>query len=110
MGIGKKSKNGKLNYARAKFEDLRKFFGGIDWRGIMNDKTAKEKYKIFLRKYHEGVERYVPKYKIRNSKHTWYSVRCAEAKQAKDRTWKKLKKQRNESNRDTRKREMSMSG
>ena len=91
-------KNGRLNYARTNLKDLRKFFGGIDCRGILNGKTAQEKYEIFLRKYHEGVERYIPKYKIKNSKHTWYNARCAEAKRAKDRTWRKLRKQRNKSN------------
>ena len=35
---------------------------------MINGKTAQEKYEIFLRKYHEGVEKYVTKYKIRNSK------------------------------------------
>ena len=47
------------------------------------------------------MERYVPEYKIRDSKHTWYNARCAEAKQAKGRTWRKLKKQRNDANRET---------
>ena len=76
----------------------------------MNGKTAQEKYEIFLKRYREGVERYVPKYKLRDSKHTWYNARCAKAKQAKDRTWRKLKKQRNEidSERDTKKQEMSV--
>ena len=66
----------------------------------MDGKTAQEKYEIFLRMYEEGVERYIPKYKIKNSKHTWYNARCAEAKRVKDRTWKKLKKRRNKSNRE----------
>ena len=66
----------------------------------MNGKTAQEKYEIFLKRYREGVERYVPKYKIRDSKYTWYNARCAEVKRAKDRTWRKLKKQRNEINRE----------
>ena len=50
-------KNGILNYARAKFEDLRKFFETLDWRGIMSGKRAQEKYEIFLRKHNEAVER-----------------------------------------------------
>ena len=66
----------------------------------MRGKTAQEKYEIFLRKHYEGVERYVPKYKIRSSKHTWYNARCAEAKRTRDRTWRKVKKQRNEINRE----------
>ena len=88
-------KNGRLNYAKANFEGLREFFGRIDWRAIMNGKTTQEKYEIFLRNYHEGVKKYVPKYKIKNSKHMWHNARCAEAKRVKDSTWRKLKKQRN---------------
>ena len=79
-------KNGKLNYAKANSEDLMKFFGRIEWGGIMNSKTAQEKYEIILRKHHEGMERYVPKYKIESSKHTWYNARCAVAKRTKDKT------------------------
>ena len=78
----------------------RKFFGSIDCRRIMGSKTAQEKYEIFLKKHNEGVERYVPKYKVRSSKHTWYNDRCAEAMRAKDRAWRKQKKQRNKSNRE----------
>ena len=69
--VRKDFKNEALNYSRAIFQDLRRFFGRIDWRVIMDGKTAQEKYEIFLRKYHEGVERY----KIKNSKHTWYNAR-----------------------------------
>ena len=96
----KNYKNGRLNYARGNFEGLRKFFESIDWRGIMSGKTAQEKYKIFLWKHNEGVERYVPKYKLKKSKHTWYNARCPEAKRVKARTWRKLKKQKNKSNRE----------
>ena len=93
-------KNRRLNYARANFEGLRDIFGRTDWKAIKNGKTTQEKYEIFLMKYREGVERYVLKYKIRNSKHMWCNARCADAKRVKDRAWRKLKKQRNETNRE----------
>ena len=57
----------------------------------MSGKTTQEKYEIFLRKHKEGVERYGPKNNVWSSKHTWYNVRCAEAKRVKDRAWRKLK-------------------
>ena len=66
----------------------------------MSGKTTQEKYEIFLMKHNEGVERCVPKYKVRSHKHKWYNARCAEAKRAQDRAWRKLKKQRNENNRE----------
>lgn len=43
-------KNEGLNNARANFEDSRKNFGSIDFRGIMSGKTVLEKYETFLRK------------------------------------------------------------
>ena len=33
-------KNGRLNYARANFEDLRTYFESINWGGIMSGKTV----------------------------------------------------------------------
>ena len=62
---------------------------------IMCDKSVQEKYESLLRKYNEVVESYVPKYKVKSRKNTWYNVRCAEAKRTRDRAWKKLKYQRN---------------
>ena len=44
----------------------------------MSGKAAQEKYEIFLRKHNEGVETYVPKFRVRSSKHKWYTTRCAE--------------------------------
>ena len=44
------------------------------------------------------LKRYVPIYKVRESKHMWYDTRCANAK-SKDVVWKKSKKQRNGDNR-----------
>ena len=35
---------------------------------------------MFLSKYKEGIERYVPKYKMKKNKNTWYSTKCAEAR------------------------------
>ena len=52
----------------------------------------------FSLKYNEGVQKYVPLYKVKKSKHSWYNARCQEAKREKDRAWKKLLKQRNEYN------------
>ena len=88
-------KNGRLNHAKANFVELRKFFGSINWKALMEGKTVQEKYEIFLMKYNEGVQKYVPVYKARKSKYCWYNARCTEAKKRKDRAWKKLKKQRN---------------
>ncbi len=86
--------NRRLNHAKTYFTGLRKFFGSIDWKRLMEGKTVQENYETFL-KYNEDVQKYVPVYKVRRSKHIWHNTRCAEAKKRKDIAWKKLKKQRN---------------
>ena len=88
-------KSGRLHYAKAKFDELRNFYGKIDWKKIMEGKTVQKKYEIFLEKYNDGVKKYVPLYNVRRKKYSWYNARCQEAKRAKDRAWKKLIKQRN---------------
>ena len=45
----------------------------------MSGKAAQEKYEIFLRKHNEGVERDVPKFRVRSSKHTWYNATMLDA-------------------------------
>ena len=40
-------KNVRLNYAKANFDESRKFFKGVQWNGLMEGKTAQEKYEIF---------------------------------------------------------------
>ena len=52
--------------------------------------------KDYSRTHNEGVERYESKYKVGSRKLTWYNARRAEAQSAKNRAWRKLKKQRNE--------------
>ena len=93
-------KNGRLNHARANFEELRKFFGNIDWKNVMKDLTVQEKYELFLEKYNEGVQKYVPVYRVRESKYSWFNGRCVEAKKRKDKAWKKWMKNRNDINRE----------
>ena len=73
-------KIGRLNHAKSNFVDLRKYFGDVDWKQIMEGKTVQEKYEIFLEKYKIGVQKYVPVYRAKKGKHCWYNARCAKAK------------------------------
>ena len=93
-------KKGRLNYAKANFAELRKFFGTIEWKRIMKEMTVQDKYEKFLEKYKEGVQKYVPVYKVKESKYSWYNARCARAKKIKDTAWRKLKRYRNDNNRE----------
>ena len=93
-------KKGRFNYAKTNFVELRNFLGSTDWKRHLKGKTVQEKYEMFLEKYKEGVQRYVPVHKTRESIHSWYNARCARAKKIKDATWRKLKKHRNDINRE----------
>ena len=93
-------KNGRLNYAKANYKELKKFGGSTNWKEIMEGKTVQEKYETFMVKYNEGIQKYVPIYKVKKSKQDWYNARCAQAKKIKDKAWKKLKIQRNEACRE----------
>ncbi len=42
-------KNGRLNDTKTNFTELRKFFGSIDRKRLMEGKTVQEKYKTFLK-------------------------------------------------------------
>ena len=94
-------KNGRLNHAKANFAELREFYEKINWKEVMKGRTVQEKYDIFLMKYREGEQKYVPVYKEKKKRHKWYNARCAEAKRKKDAAWRKLKKHRNTSNRES---------
>ncbi len=58
-------KKERLNYSKANFDGLSNFFGNIRWKSIMEGRTVQEKYGIFLEKYKEGVQNYVPLLKLR---------------------------------------------
>ena len=92
-------KKGRLNHAKSNFDGLNGFFNSIDWKASRTNKRVQEKYDFFLKKYHEGVHKYVPLYKVRESKHAWYNARCVAAKKEKNAAWRKLQKHRIERNR-----------
>ena len=50
------------NYAKTNFTGLKVFYKEIEWRKLLEGKGVQEKYKVFLSKYKEGIERYVLKY------------------------------------------------
>ncbi len=70
----------------------KKKYGSIKWDKLFKDKEVETKYETLLDKYNEGVFKFVPKYKVKMSRHSWYNARCAKAKKDKDKSWK-VKKQ-----------------
>ena len=93
-------KKERRNYAKANFTGLKEFYKEIDWRKLLEGKKVQEKYEVFLNKYKEGIERYVPKYKVKKNKNAWYNAKCAEARKKKEKAWRKMRKQWSETNRE----------
>ncbi len=71
----------------------------MNWEKLFKGKVVQEKYEIFLGKYREGVQQFVPSYKVKIGKHEWYNARCVETKKKKDRGWKKMVRKLNRNTR-----------
>ena len=97
-------RNGRLNHAKANFTELKRFYGDIEWKKLLEGKQVQIKYTEFLNKYNEGVLKYVPKYQVRKSKFSWYNARCSKAKKDKDTAWRKMRKNWNVNTREEYKR------
>ena len=55
-------KNGRFNYAKGNFTELRKFLGSINWKALMEGKIVQEKYEAFLintMKVYRGMYHYI---------------------------------------------------
>lgn len=62
----------------------------------MENKTVQEVHDIFISKYKEGVEKYVPMTKIglKTGVKKWFNKECEEVKGERDTTWKAYKRRR----------------
>ena len=93
VGTIKEYKEDRLNYARADYDGLRKFFREVDWFAMYNEKNIQLKYDMFMKVYDKAVERFVPYYSKKTlGKTPWFDGRCIEAKRNKERAWKRFKK------------------
>ena len=61
-------KKERRNYAKTNFKGLKEFYKEIEWRKLLEGKGVQKKYEVFLSKYKEGIERYVPKSKVKKNK------------------------------------------
>ena len=87
------------NFAKANFPELRNFFEQINWKEIERLKSVQQKYDFFLRKYEEGIIKYVPEYKVKEKgKKDWFNKRCATAKAKRDKAFKRLMKRPTQEN------------
>ena len=58
-------KNKRVNYAKANYTAMKRFFNETDWMKIKELKDVQEKYNLFLMMYEQGVGKYVPFYKVK---------------------------------------------
>jgi len=98
-------KTGRLNYAKTNFEDLKNFYKAICWEQMEEAPSVQEKYNRFLDIYKEGVEKFVPVFRVREKRiKAWFNDRCEKAKRERDKAWNRLKKRRNENTKNEYKR------
>ena len=60
-------KGERLNYARANYDNLRKFFGATDWSVMHQEADIQLKYDKFIKIFNNAVEKFVPYYKMKTS-------------------------------------------
>lgn len=88
-------KSNRLNYIKTDMENLRKFYEKVEWDELLRKNKVQEKYDIFMEAYNTGVKKYVPVYrpKVKGRK-DWFNAKCANAKEKRDKAWKRLKEGR----------------
>ena len=83
-------KTGRYNYGRANYEELRRYFGSIDWTEFEKARGVEEKWKLLLEIYNKGVAKYLPRVKIGQcGKNSWLSAKCKEASNKKEESWRR---------------------
>ena len=93
-------RNGRLNHAKANFTELKRFYGSFEWKKLLEGKQVQDKYEVFLNKYKEGVQKYVPRYKAKKGSQNWYNAKCVKAKKDKDAAWREMMRQRDRKSRE----------
>ncbi|MPC61467.1 hypothetical protein E2C01_055539 [Portunus trituberculatus] len=90
-GDGYKEEN--LNYARARYNDLRKYFGNVDWSALYQEVSIQLKYDKFKEIYNEAMENFVPKYTKKTlRRNQWFNKNCEKAKSENEKAWRKYKR------------------
>lgn len=98
-------RKGRFNYGKTDFVGLRKFFEEVNWNELKEEKNTQDKWRIFLKYFSAGVEKYVPKITMKEKKKKeWFNKRCEKAKVERDKSWNKMRRRDNQQTRDVYKR------
>ena len=82
----------KLNYKKAKFNEIIKHFESINWDAVLAPLDANSCYEYFLKEYHKTCESYVPLRKLRKSNDPlWMNKNLKDRIKEKHRLWFKFK-------------------
>ncbi|XP_050725009.1 uncharacterized protein LOC127002828 [Eriocheir sinensis] len=93
-------KRNRRNYRKADMENIKKYYGELNLEKLKRKCEVQEKY-IFMEAYETGVMKYVPLYKPKEKgKNDWFNARCADAKEKRDKAWKRLKRNKNQRNKE----------
>ena len=88
-------KEGRNNYGKTNFVELRNYFEQVDWTGVDQANGVEEGWSEFKNIYEQGVEKWVPKMKKRNIKiQEWFNKRCEKATETRDKAWSKWTRRR----------------
>ena len=82
----------KLNYKKAKFNEITKHFESINWDTVLTPLDAHSCDEYFLKEYYKTCESYVPLRKLRKSNDPlWMNKNLKDRIKEKHRLWFKLK-------------------
>ena len=86
---------GRLNYGRADYDAMKKYFAHVDWGAFDVTNSINEKWDMFLKIYNDCVRLYVPKVSMKEiGRSDWFNGRCMEAKRKRDRLWNVWRKRK----------------
>ncbi|MPC54395.1 hypothetical protein E2C01_048310 [Portunus trituberculatus] len=84
-----------FHYSKANFGQLRSFFEGVNWKGVMETDDIEVKWATFMEIYNKRVKKWVPKRAMLNTFiKEWYNKRCATARLEREKAWNKWRKNR----------------
>ncbi|MPC50209.1 LINE-1 reverse transcriptase [Portunus trituberculatus] len=86
-----------LNYARARYNDLRRYCGNVDWSTMYQEVSIQSKYDKFMKIYNKALENSVLKYTKKTlRRNQWFNKNCKKAKSEKEKALRNYKRNNEE--------------
>ena len=83
---------GTYNYKKGDYIGLREYFKKVNWERDLTIRDINLQNTKFRDIYNEGIDKFIPKVKQRNSPEDnkpWFNIRCVKAKENKELLWKR---------------------